>query len=115
MNADADFCYLTTVGRVTGTPHEIEIWFATPDAGATLYLLSGGGDRAYWVRNLVADPRVTVRVEHAEFEATARVIDDADEGRRAAELVFDKYQPRYSGDLTRWRDTALPIAITLGP
>ena len=27
-NADDDFCYLTTTGRVTGEPHEIEIWFA---------------------------------------------------------------------------------------
>ena len=26
--AEEDFCYFTTVGRVTGRPHEIEIWFA---------------------------------------------------------------------------------------
>ena len=26
--ADEDFCYLTTTGRVTGRPHEIEIWFS---------------------------------------------------------------------------------------
>lgn len=24
---DEDMCYLTTTGRRTGTPHEIEIWF----------------------------------------------------------------------------------------
>ena len=35
-----DFCYLTTTGRTSGKPHEIEIWFALRDG--TLYLLSGG-------------------------------------------------------------------------
>ena len=38
-----DYCYLTTVGRVSGDAHEIEIWFALNDG--ILYLLSGGGDR----------------------------------------------------------------------
>src|SRR5215210_3089845 len=26
--AEENFCYLTTTGRITGRPHEIEIWFA---------------------------------------------------------------------------------------
>jgi hypothetical protein len=25
--ADEDYCYLTTIGRVSGEPREIEIWF----------------------------------------------------------------------------------------
>ena len=35
------YCYLTTTGRVTGNPHEIEIWFGLKET--TLYLLSGNG------------------------------------------------------------------------
>ena len=38
--ADEDYCYLTTTGRVSGEPREIEIWFGL--AGDTLYMLSGG-------------------------------------------------------------------------
>lgn len=38
-SADEDFCYLTTRGRVSGQPHEIEIWFAAD--GETLYMLAG--------------------------------------------------------------------------
>jgi hypothetical protein len=49
-----EFCYLTTTGRVSGRPHTIEIGFAR--RGSTLYLLSSGGDRADWVRNLGAQP-----------------------------------------------------------
>jgi deazaflavin-dependent oxidoreductase (nitroreductase family) len=104
-----DFCYLTTRGRVTGRPHEIEIWFAVD--GDTVYLLSGGGDRSDWVRNLRAEPAVTVRVGDTTYPATARVIDDSDEERRARTLVFDKYQPRYHGNLERWRESSLPVAI----
>ena len=113
MPAD-DFCYLTTRGRVTGSPHEIEIWFAQD--GSTLYLLSGGGDRADWVRNLRADPAVTVRLGDETHTASGRVVEPAtDEDARARELVFEKYQPRYSGNLESWREAALPVAIDLVP
>jgi deazaflavin-dependent oxidoreductase (nitroreductase family) len=111
--ADQDFCYLTTAGRVSGRPHTIEIWFATDD-GRCLYMLAGGGARSDWVRNLMTNPAVRVRIADEEWDATARVIDaDGAEQETARRLVFDKYQPRYSGDLTSWRGTALPVAVEL--
>ena len=113
-NADDDFCYLTTRGRVTGSPHEIEIWFALdPEWGrTTLYLMSGGGDGSDWVRNLLVEPSVMVRVGDTTFSARARVVDpESEEDERARTLVFDKFAPRYSGDITEWRGRALPIAV----
>ncbi|HEY3095919.1 MAG TPA: nitroreductase family deazaflavin-dependent oxidoreductase [Acidimicrobiia bacterium] len=107
--ADDDFCYLTTRGRRTGRPHEIEIWFAL-DA-STLYLLSGGRERSDWVRNLRADPAVSVRLRHTTYEATARVVEDGEESERGRRLVFEKYQPRYTGSLERWRRESLLVAI----
>jgi deazaflavin-dependent oxidoreductase (nitroreductase family) len=104
-----DFCYLTTRGRRTGRPHEIEIWFALE--GRTLYLLSGGRDRADWVRNLRADPAVTVRLRDATYTATGRVVGDGDESERGRRLVFEKYQPRYRGSLDRWRRESLLVAV----
>src|SRR5687767_3848363 len=83
--ASEQFCYVTTTGRVTGRPHEIEIWFAHADD--SLYLMSGGGRRSDWVRNMVADPRVSVRVGAATFPATARLVEDEAEERRARELI----------------------------
>jgi deazaflavin-dependent oxidoreductase (nitroreductase family) len=106
---DDDFCYLTTRGRRTGRPHEIEIWFAL--AGRTLYLLSGGGNRSDWVRNLRAESAVTMRLRDTRYAATARVVDDAAESKLGRDLVFEKYQPRYSGSLERWRRESLLIAI----
>lgn len=107
--SDDDFCYLTTRGRRTGRLHEIEIWFALD--GMTLYMLSGGGDRSDWVRNLIAEPNVTLRLRDTNYEATARVVADGDESERGRQLVFDKYQPRYHGSLERWRWESLLVAI----
>ncbi len=109
---DDDFCYLTTRGRTTGTPHEIEIWFALDDS--TLYLLSGGGTGSDWVRNLQADPAVSVRIRDHVYEGTARVVDaGTEEDERARRLVYEKFQPRYSGSLDDWRARSLPVAVDL--
>src|SRR5437762_12235586 len=54
--ADEDFCYLTTTGRVSGKAHTIEIWFALHDN--TVYMLSGGGEKSDWVKNLRHQPDV---------------------------------------------------------
>jgi deazaflavin-dependent oxidoreductase (nitroreductase family) len=109
--ADQDCCYLTTTGRVSGEPREIEIWFGL--AGATMYMLSGGGDRSNWVRNALREPAVTVRIGGVTQAGLARVVADRDEDGQARRLLFDKYSSRYGGDLENWRRTALPIAVDL--
>jgi deazaflavin-dependent oxidoreductase (nitroreductase family) len=111
--AGESYCYLTTTGRVSGEPREIEIWFGLE--GSTLYMLSGGRDRSDWVKNLLRDPAVTVRIADRSFEGRARVVDDPNEDERARALLFDKYSPGYSGDLADWRARSLPIAVDLQP
>lgn len=64
--------YLTTTGRISGHPREIEIWFT--ERGGRFYLISEHYERANWVRNIQAQPRVTVRVGDRQFDATARVV-----------------------------------------
>ncbi len=110
MAAD-DYCYLTTRGRRTGRPHRIEIWYATGGDEASLYLLAGGGRSSDWVQNLLADPNVQVELDGVVRPAVARIIATDDEAERARSLVFAKYEPRYDGDLTAWRQRALPVAI----
>ena len=110
MAAD-DYCYLTTTGRRSGRPHRIEIWYAVE--GQTLYLLAGGGRTSDWVRNLVVDPAVTLEIGDDELATRARVVDDGDEAERARTLLFEKYQPRSTSDLSDWRQRALPVALDL--
>jgi deazaflavin-dependent oxidoreductase (nitroreductase family) len=110
--AAEDYLYLTTSGRITGAAHRIEIWFALQ--GSTAYLLSGGGDRSDWVRNLRVHPSVRVQIGGRDFAATARVVDPGtDEDALARRLVFGKYATRSSDDLAGWRDAALPVALDL--
>lgn len=103
------FCYLTTTGRVTGRPHEIEIWFSLD--GSTLYMLSDS-HRSDWVENLRHTPEVTVRIAGEMFEGTARVVEDEGEDELARRLLVEKYEPGY-GSLSNWRRTALPVAVDL--
>lgn len=107
---DLDFCYVSTTGRITGRVHRIEIWFAL--AGRTVYLLSGM-QRSDWVRNLEAQPAVTVELGGQQFPGTARILRGGVEEAQARRLLYEKYRARYGGDLANWRDRALPVAIDL--
>ena len=112
--AGDDYCYLTTTGRRSGRPHRIEIWYVVE--GETLYLLAGGGRRSDWVRNLEADRVVSVELEAETRVGRARILEGgSEEEQRARTLVFDKYAQRNAGDLTGWREAALPVAIELAP
>ena len=90
--ADPAFLYLTTVGRTTGLPRQIEIWFVR--SGDCFYILAEHFDRTQWVKNIRRNPRAHVRVGEEEFEATARVLDrqrDADLWQTAQRLAEKKY------------------------
>ena len=109
--AQEDYCYLTTIGRRSGEPREIEIWFALE--GDTLYMLSGGGGRSNWVRNLRRQPQVGVRIAGRRFDGRARVVERGPEDALARRLLLEKYRARYGGDLSSWERTALPVAVEL--
>ena len=88
-HTDGDYCYLTTAGRRTGRPHEVEIWFGV--SGETLYLISGNGPGADWYRNALATPHVRLRIEAETRTGVARDITDPAERRRVGELLGDMY------------------------
>ena len=69
------YLYLTTTGRRSGAPREIEIWFTRWNG--RFYVIAEHGERAQWVRNLRANPRVQWRVAETAFAGLARVIDPA--------------------------------------
>lgn len=110
--ADLDYCYLTTLGRTSGRPHEIEIWFALHDGA--IYLLSGGGRASDWVKNLIANPVVTVRLGEETRTTSARIVSEPAEDALARRLVVEKYRPRYSDELDEWGRTSLPVAAMWG-
>jgi deazaflavin-dependent oxidoreductase (nitroreductase family) len=110
---DEQYCYLTTTGRSSGLPREIEIWFAA--RADTIYMLSGGGQNAHWVMNIMKDPRVTVRIDDEEFAGTARFLEPGtDEEALVRRLLPSKYEDWQPGlPQSAWARGALPVAVDL--
>lgn len=111
--APESFCYVTTTGRRTGNPHEIEIWFGWSE-GATIYLMAGGRESADWVRNIKTSPEVIVRIADRTFSGAARLVDTPAEDTLARRVLAAKYQGwREGAEMSSWARTALPVAIDL--
>ena len=107
-----EYCYLTTKGRVTGKPHEIEIWFGLNDH--TLYLLSEGRERSDWVKNLLKDPAVKIRIAKKKYKGTARLVTDEQEEMMARKMLATKYEQwRVGRSFSHWARTALVVGIDL--
>ena len=90
--ADEQVLYLTTIGRTTGLPREIEIWFVV--CREHFYLFAETGEVAGWVKNIRRNPKVTVRIGGRQIDATARVLDRQADRRlwgRVAAIAGRKY------------------------
>jgi deazaflavin-dependent oxidoreductase (nitroreductase family) len=101
--ADKKVLYLTTVGRRTGLPREIEVWFVVHCDH--FYLFSEAGEAAAWVKNIRGNPEVLVRIEASRVSAMARVLDreiDYELWEQVAAIAVRKYD---------WGD-GLPVEIT---
>ncbi len=112
------FCYLTTQGRKSGLPRTVELWFAGEDD--TVYMVSGGGRAADWVKNLTKEPRVVVTIDGLKFPGQAQALDparDAEAWRRGAELCSRKYYRRDASYLSRgWSRGAVVVEVKVtGP
>ena len=94
QHADVECCDIVTIGRVSGDPHELEIWFGVMDG--LMYLISGNGTGADWYRNLLANPDVVVKLAGEEHVGHARTVDDPDERRACGRLMGSKYE--WDGD-----------------
>lgn len=88
-HADDECCDLVTFGRLTGRPHTVEIWFGVMDG--CVYVISGNGTGADWFQNLVADPRVSIRLGGVDHAGRASVVTDPEERHRCGGLMGAKY------------------------
>jgi deazaflavin-dependent oxidoreductase (nitroreductase family) len=100
---DLPVLYLTTVGRTSGVPRQIEIWFVAADG--KFYILAEHFRRAQWVQNIERNPRVQVRIGGHERAATARILDEAAD-RKTWDMAQDMARRKYG-----WGN-GLPVEIT---
>ena len=112
--AAADVCDLETIGRVSGQPRVVELWFATSPDGHRVYLLSGGRDASDWVKNIRAGGAVRLSVGGQWFRGTGRWIEGEADDLLARQLLDAKYHGWQEGRrLTRWARESLPVAVDL--
>lgn len=107
-----EFLYLTTRGRKSGEPRDIEIWFVALEGRH--YMISERREASHWVQNIQHDPAVTfsvgTRADRAStlplVRARGRVVSDAAEpdlARAVRALMDAKY---------RWSDG---LVVELSP
>ena len=84
--------YLTTVGRKSGQPRTVEIWFVVSQH--RVYSLAEHGLKTHWVRNIQINPIVSIRLMEHCFKARGRVLDaarDHTEWQAITHLSHQKY------------------------
>ncbi len=101
--SEPPYLYLTTTGRKTGQPHEIEIWFVGYQG--RYYLVSERWERSDWVRNIQQDSAVSFRVGTQQLQGFGRLVDRATEVELAT-AVSALMETKYD-----WSD-GLIVALT---
>ena len=106
-----EFAYLTTIGRSSGKPHRIQIWFAVDNG--RVYLMSGGRDRSDWVKNLKENPVITLEIGDEKRAGVATILaENTPSDALARELLAAKYG--HDRDLSKWKVNSLPIVVMFG-
>jgi deazaflavin-dependent oxidoreductase (nitroreductase family) len=95
---------ITTVGRRSGIPRRIEVWFHRVDG--RWYLTGVPGPRG-WYANLRANPRFTVHLKHgvtADLAATAVPVDEPTRRRVIAAVLDLQNRPDVAARVSRRQD-----------
>ena len=88
---------LTVVGRKTGTPRTVKIWFVvTQDK---IYVSSGRGPNSQWVKNLQQTPTVTCQIGSTRFQGIAVWLEERQVRDTIFPLFFRKY---FLARIFRW-------------
>jgi len=104
--ADKQVLYLITIGRRTGLPREMEIWFVV--RCERFLPVRRNCEVAGWVKNVRRNPKVRVRIGEWRIDARARVLDRHTD-RRLWDQVAAIADRKYG-----WGD-GLPVEITPVP
>jgi len=92
------FLYLTTIGRKSGEPHKIEIWYVADES--CYYLCSEHRQQADWVKNIINNPSVRFYIAEREQvqdpqSGVATIITDESD----IAIIAQKFNAKY-----KWSD-----------
>ena len=128
LPAPRGFGIITTVGRRSGKPRRQSVRAIRHDD--VVYVVAMMGKKAAWLKNIRANPRVTMRLGKETLNGTAREITDSSERQKAMDAYtgtlvvadyFD-YIAYHWGLATRekivrahqqWFDDGIPVIVQL--
>ena len=100
---------ITVIGRRTGRPISLPVWFVVEDD--TLYLLPVQGSDTEWFKNLQKNPAMILSAAGIRFDVRGRPITDPVKVHEVA----DKFRAKYgSGNVKKYYskfDVAVEIAL----
>ena len=86
--AGEKFIYLTTRGRKSGNPHTVELWFAVAEKHV---YLSHEGAYTDWMKNILKDDHVKLKIGKTEFKGTARIAESGEAFELGKHALYLKY------------------------
>lgn len=96
---------LTTTGRKSGMPRVTPLQYEAVDGA--IYLGAARGRQADWVRNIAADPKVTIQVGRRQFHGIAEIISDIPRIADFLELRLQRH-PTMVGAMLRSEGLPVP-------
>jgi len=96
---------LSVIGRKSGRTITMPVWFVLE--GETLYLLPAQGSDSRWYKNVLKNPRVTIRARGAASELSVAPITEP--GKVAS--VVEKFRGKHGGDVKAYY-SKFDVAVT---
>jgi len=81
-------CRLTTIGRKSGEPRRVTIWFAIDGDDI---VLAGSPEPPHWRRNLAANPDATLEIAGFRLRGRARIVDDEAQAEAIRLCIVRRY------------------------
>jgi deazaflavin-dependent oxidoreductase (nitroreductase family) len=100
------YAILETIGRKTGQPRQTPVGNGLD--GDVFWIVSEHGRHAFYVRNLIANPRVRVKVDGAWRTGVAHLVPDDDPLTRLKQL-----DPRTAAEVRRMGSSLLSVRVDL--
>jgi deazaflavin-dependent oxidoreductase (nitroreductase family) len=89
--------HITVIGRKSGKPISIPVWFALE--GDKLWLLPVQGSDTQWYKNVLQNPTIRVEARGDETELRSQPITDA----KTVKSVIEKFREKYgAGDVKKY-------------
>ena len=79
---------LTHYGRKTGRPYQVTIWFTVDGDHVNIQTMN---TKRQWVQNVLANPRISLRIGNETLEGRATPVSDPTAMKRIVELMKKKY------------------------